>query len=89
MIQKCWNNLARRHGASFFLQKGDGRFYPDFVCKLPSGVILVVEYKGGVLYDSAADDRQIGQLWANLSGGRCRFVMVTNKRFDQIEPFLA
>jgi type III restriction enzyme len=81
-------NLVRRHGASFFLQKGDGRFYPDFICKLPSGVMLIVEYKGGDRYDSAADDRQIGQLWANLSDGRCRFIMVTNKRFDQIEELL-
>jgi hypothetical protein len=24
----------------------DGRFYPDFLCQLPDGVVLAVEYKG-------------------------------------------
>jgi hypothetical protein len=28
-------NLVNREGSSFFLQKADGRFYPDFLCQLP------------------------------------------------------
>jgi type III restriction enzyme len=36
----------------------------------------------------AEDDRLIGGLWANLSGGRCRFVMVKDKRWDWIEEHL-
>jgi len=86
-------NLVRREGASFFLQKADGRFYPDFVCQLPGvgdrpGAILVVEYKGAQGWTDAADDRLIGGLWANLSGGRCRFVMVKDGRWDWIEACL-
>ena len=81
-------NLVNKSQGSFFLQKGTGRFYPDFLCKLPSGVILAVEYKGGDRWNSAADDRQVGQLWANLSNGTCRFVMITNKQFDQIAALL-
>jgi len=92
---KFWvRNLVRREGSSFFLQKADGRFYPDFLCQLPGGAeqpgaILAVEYKGADRWDSAEDDRLIGGLWANLSDGRCRFVMVKDKRWDWIEAKLA
>lgn len=35
-IQFWVRNLVRREGSSFFLQRADGRFYPDFLCQLPS-----------------------------------------------------
>ncbi|MDA3875336.1 MAG: hypothetical protein PF795_15425 [Kiritimatiellae bacterium] len=78
-------NLVGKPGCSFFFQKGNCRFFPDFVCKLTNGRILVVEYKGGDRYVSAADDRLIGNLWAELSGGTCGFVMVTNKEWEYLE----
>jgi type III restriction enzyme len=92
-IQFWVRNLVRREGSSFFLQKADGRFYPDFLCQLPGsadkpGVILAVEYKGADRWNGAEDDRLIGGLWANLSQGRCRFVMVKDKRWDWIEEKL-
>ncbi len=80
-------NLVRRP-ESFWLPTETNRFYPDFVCKLPSGVILVVEYKGGDRWTEAEGDRRIGNLWAELSGGRCRFVMVKDRRWTDIEPLL-
>lgn len=81
-------NLVRREGSSFFLQKADGRFYPDFLCQLPSGTILAVEYKGGDRWQSAEDDRMIGNLWASLSSDRCRFVMTTERRWELIDGCL-
>lgn len=92
-IQFWVRNLVRREGSSFFLQKADGRFYPDFLCQLPGsadqpGVILAVEYKGADRWNGAEDDRLIGGLWANLSEGRCRFVMVKDKRWEWIEEKL-
>jgi type III restriction enzyme len=92
-IQFWVRNLVRREGSSFFLQKADGRFYPDFVCQLPEtgnapGSILAVEYKGADRWASAEDDRLIGGLWAALSDGRCRFVMVKDKCWDGIEAQL-
>jgi len=92
-IQFWVRNLVRREGSSFFLQKADGRFYPDFLCQLPGaagqlGPILAVEYKGADRWSGAEDDRLIGGLWANLSEGRCRFVMVKDKRWDWIEENL-
>ena len=92
-IQFWVRNLVRREGSSFFLQKADGRFYPDFLCQLPStaerpGPILAVEYKGADRWLMAEDDRLIGNLWANLSGDRCRFVMVKDKRWESIDAML-
>lgn len=92
-IQFWVRNLVRRQGSSFFLQKADGRFYPDFLCQLPGtagqlGSILAVEYKGADRWNGAEDDRLIGGLWANLSEGRCRFVMVKDKRWDWVEEVL-
>jgi len=81
-------NLVRKQGASFFLQKVDGRFYPDFICTLPDSGILVVEYKGAQGWANAEDDRRIGRLWAELSGGSCRFVMAGNRDWAPIEAAL-
>ena len=86
-LQFWVRNLVRREGCAFFLQKADGRFYPDFLCQLP-GAILAVEYKGADRWKAAEDDRLIGGLWAELSKGRCRFVMVKDKRWDWIEERL-
>lgn len=92
-IQFWVRNLVKREGSSFFLQKADGRFYPDFLCQLPgnadaAGAVLAVEYKGADRWQSAEDDRMIGGLWENLSDGRCRFLMLTNKQWDRIEAKL-
>ena len=61
-IQFWVRNLVRREGSSFFLQKADGRFYPDFLCQLPGsedqpGAVLAVEYKGADRWAAAEDDR--------------------------------
>ena len=92
-IQFWVRNLVRREGSSFFLQKADGRFYPDFLCQLPGtddkpGPVLVVEYKGADRWSAVEDDRLIGGLWSNMSDGRCRFVMVKEKRWDWIDEQL-
>lgn len=81
-------NLVNRGGGSFFLQKANGRFYPDFVCMLNDGTILVVEYKGAQGWTDARDDRDIGALWAELSNGTGRFVMVRDRQWGQIEALL-
>ena len=87
-LQHWVRNLARREGASFFFQKASGRFYPDFVCKLNDDSVLIVEYKGANGWTDAQDDRDIGGLWAQLSGGTCRFVMVKDRQWDGIDTHL-
>jgi type III restriction enzyme len=87
-------NLVTREGRAFFLQKADGRFYPDFLAQLPGsedtpGPTLAVEYKGADRWKASEDDRLIGGLGAGLSEGRCRFVMVKDKRWEWIDPLLS
>ncbi len=77
-------NLVRKEACSFFLQKADGRFYPDFICRLPGGVTLAVEYKGADRWKEAEDDRLIGGLWAALSDGLCRFLMVKDRHWEVV-----
>ncbi len=83
-------NLVRREGSSFSLQKADGKFYPDFICKLSNGKTLIVEYKGGNQWDTpkVKMDRMVGEMWANMSGGKCRFVMVKDKNWSGIDSLL-
>lgn len=83
-------NPVRRESCSFFLQRADGRFYPDFVCKLPDGKVLVVEYKGADRWDTpkVQQDRAIGELWASLSDDCCRFVMLKNREWSRIQAQL-
>ncbi|MDH5573522.1 MAG: DNA recombination protein RmuC, partial [Gammaproteobacteria bacterium] len=83
-------NLVRKEGCSFFLQKADGKFYPDFICKLPDGSILIVEYKGGDKWDvpKVREDRLLGQLWAKMSDGKCKFVMVKDRDWAVLDSCL-
>lgn len=75
---KYWiRNLVRRDQASFWLPMAHDKFYPDFVCELKDGRMLVVEYKGEVYAtnDDSAEKRSIGEKWAELSNDKCLFIM--------------
>jgi type III restriction enzyme len=78
-------NLVRKNGAAFFLQTATGRFFPDFVCKLTDGRVLVVEYKGADRWQAAESNRWVGELWEELSDGSCAFVMVKDKCWEWIQ----
>jgi type III restriction enzyme len=71
-------NLERQPVHSFWLQTSTDKFYPDFVCKLKNGKILVVEYKGSdrATNDDTKEKERLGELWEARSGGRCLFRMV-------------
>ena len=83
-------NLVNKEGCSFFLQKAAGRFFPDFICKLNDGSVLVVEYKGADRWSTpkVEEDRAIGKLWAEQSNGKCQFVMLKDQRWEMINEFL-
>jgi type III restriction enzyme len=81
-------NLTRKGSASFFLQKASDRFYPDFIAKLSDGRTLLVEYKGKHLWDAARDDRAIGELWEEMSGGHGLFVMVSADTLGMVDAKL-
>jgi len=80
-----WMRNIPRKASSFRLLTPDGWFYPDFVCKLKDGRILVVEYKGAHLMEGAAMKRAVGAVWQRRSGGRGLFVMPTDRDFASID----
>jgi len=63
-------NLERQLLHAFSLPTSSDWFYPDFVAQLDNGRILVVEYKGEHLQDSADTQEKdmVGRAWAKISG---------------------
>lgn len=87
---KDWiRNVDRKPGA-FALPTSKHRFYPDFLVRMQSGCILVVEYKGAHLYDDKdqAEKRRVGDLWARRAGANFRFVMPQERDWKSIEAAL-
>jgi type III restriction enzyme len=78
-------NLARK-ASSFRLQTSTDWFYPDFICKLMDGRVLVVEYKGKIYYElpDSEEKRAVGAVWTSRSGGKCFFVMPTEGDFSAL-----
>jgi len=83
---RFWVRNLPQRPTSFRLQTSTDWFYPDFVCQLQDGRILVVEYKGGHLLDApdAQEKRDIGNLWEARSHDRCLFAMPSDAQFDDI-----
>ena len=80
----------------FALATSKGRFYPDFVVQLKDGRMAVVEYKGALLVTlpSEIEKRQVGELWAKVSEGKCLFGQIVLQRDglnmqQQIDALLA
>ena len=76
---KFWVRNLVKKATSFKLQTSSDWFYPDFICQLLDGRVLVVEYKGRHLYEGAdaEEKRTIGAVWAARSHGQCLFIMPT------------
>lgn len=78
---KYWvRNIAQDRVNSFWLPTSSDYFYPDFVCELLDGRLLVVEYKGIQLLGGVDSDEKarIGERWAATSKDRhCIFVQVS------------
>ena len=85
-IEVWVRNIERRPESSFWLQTSTDRFYPDFVCRLTDGRILVVEYKGADRWsnDDSKEKRALGDLWAARSNGKCLFIMPNGPDYDAI-----
>jgi type III restriction enzyme len=83
-VETWVRNVEKKPGA-FSIQTSTNRFYPDFIARLKDGRDLVIEYKGGHLMAEAAEKKQVGELWARASGGRCLFVMPSHRDWKAIE----
>lgn len=83
---KFWLRNLPRKASSFRLLTSKDWFYPDFLCQLNDGRILVVEYKGEHLWTAAdaEEKRAVGAVWDSRSKGRCLFVMPKAGDFEAI-----
>ncbi len=79
-----WVRNVDRKPNAFWLQTAKDRYYPDFLVRLKNGITLAVEYKGKHIAEHDKEKRQIGELWARRSNGRCRFVWVENKNWQAL-----
>jgi type III restriction enzyme len=86
---RFWIRNVEGKKTSFWLQLPHQKFYPDFVAMLTDGRILVVEYKGGHLYEGEGDKRKIGAVWEDASKGQCLFCMPTERGFDLINKTIS
>ena len=79
---KHWVRNLVTEPCGFALATSRGRFFPDFVGELTDGRIAVVEYKGAHLLNDPyeIEKRQIGELWAAKSGGKCVFGQIAKER---------
>ncbi len=86
-----WVRNLSRKPSSFRLQTSTDYFYPDFVCRLKDGRILVIEFKGGdedtAWYASrdSEEKRMVGAIWESRSKGQCLFIMPPGPQWDLIE----
>ncbi len=86
---KHWvRNLEGNVLGAYSLPMASGKFYPDFVCQLPNDRILIVEYKGAHLWEGAKDKRRIGDLWAEVSNGKCLFLMIKDQNWHEIDAVI-
>ena len=86
---KFWvRNLANK-ATSFRLQTSKNWFYPDFLCQLNDGRVLVVEYKGEHLFADAEEKRAVGAVWESRSQGKCLFIMPEGNDLEKIRQKIA
>lgn len=87
---KFWVRNVERKPTAFSLQTASDRFYPDFLCLMEDGRILVVEYKNTKDWDlpDNQEKRQLGELWERRSAGKGLFIMPRGKDWAAIREKL-
>jgi hypothetical protein len=74
-------NIDRDAKNSFWLSTADGKFYPDFIIKYKSGLIVVAEYKGESLIKEYEDTKKpIADTWSMLND-RYKFISLYSNNY--------
>jgi type III restriction enzyme len=74
-----WHRNQER-GKGFFIN-GFINHYPDFIVKLRSGHVLLIETKGDDRDNSDSERKlELGKMWANKAGQLFRYYMVFDKK---------
>ena len=90
-MRRWVRNLSYESASGFSLPLSPGRFFPDFIAELKDGRIAIVEYKGKQRYELAEElhKKDVGELWAAGSDGRCVFVWVVDRAWSTLDVALA
>lgn len=71
---RWWHRNSSGRG---FVLNGPINHYPDFVLRLHSGLVIVLETKGGDRDNSDSDAKiELGQIWEKCAGRGYRYLMV-------------
>lgn len=89
-VKRWVRNLTHESAGGFSLPLSPGRFFPDFIVELADGRIVIVEYKGPQLAHEPKElhKKDVGELWAERSGGKCVFAWVVNNDWPALESAL-
>lgn len=89
-VKRWLRNLVKQPGSDFWLQTSTSRFYPDFLVELMDGRYLVIEYKGHNFWSmpESKEKREVGDLWAARSNGRCLFIMPDGPDWQAIRSII-
>jgi type III restriction enzyme len=82
--------LSHESAGGFCLPLAPGRFFPDFLAELNDGRTAIIEYKGKNRAELTEEKhkRDVGNLWAERSGGQCVFVWVVERDWATLEDGL-
>lgn len=90
-VTRWVRNLSYESAGGFNLPLSPGRFFPDFIAELVDGRLAIIEYKGKHLATLADElhKKEVGELWAERSGGDCVFVWIVDRDWATLETALA
>jgi type III restriction enzyme len=73
------------------LPKSPGRFFPDFIVELETGITVLVEYKMGKMARDPEElhKKAVGEFWAERSREKARFGWVVDKHWAALDSVLA
>jgi type III restriction enzyme len=90
-VKRWVRNLENESAGGFSLPLSPGRFFPDFIAELNDGRIAIVEYKNSTLAqaDKEKHKKDVGDLWAARSDGRCVFAWIVDRDWVMLTSALA
>ena len=89
-VKRWIRNLPYEGAGGFSLPLSPGRFFPDFIAELCDGRTAIIEYKGPQMAHDPEElhKKDVGELWAERSGGQCVFVWVVDRDWVKLQVAL-
>jgi type III restriction enzyme len=89
-VKRWLRNLPYESAGGFSLPLSPGRFFPDFIAELRDGRTAIIEYKGPQMAHDPDElhKKDVGELWADRSEGKCVFVWVVDRDWAKLQVAL-